>query len=172
MQRALIFLAATGFVVGLAGSLPGRAADSLNIADEQSVALKGKVVDIVCELAHDCTPDCGGGKRQLGLKTADNKLYFAAKSHVIFAGLATDLAPYCGKEIIADGLTTANYGTKLRVHSTLQDERGRRLGRRQPLPDRLGQGAWRGAGQRGSDILVQDRPGHPRRGRSSWQAGA
>ncbi|HVJ53424.1 MAG TPA: hypothetical protein VM689_13235 [Aliidongia sp.] len=113
MRRLLNFLALAGLGLILIGPVESRASDSLSISDEEPVVLKGKVVDIVCELAHDCTPNCGGGKRQLGVKTAENKIYFASKGHVIFAGLTNDLIPYCGQEIIADGLTTSNFGSTL-----------------------------------------------------------
>jgi hypothetical protein len=90
-----------------------RGADSLGVSNEQLLVTKGKVVDLACELTHECPPDCGAGKRPLGLKTDGGKLYVAAKSNTIFAGLSHDLVAYCGMEIIADGLTTSNYGTTL-----------------------------------------------------------
>jgi len=88
-------------------------ADSLGVSNEQLLMIEGKVVDLACELTHECPLDCGAGKRPLGLKTDDGKLYVAAKSNTIFAGLGHDLASYCGSEIIADGLTTSNYGSTL-----------------------------------------------------------
>ena len=113
MRRALQLFALAGLGFALIGPNVSQAVDSLGISNEQRVMIKGKVVDLICELAHDCAPNCGDGKRQLGLKTADNKIYFAAKGHVIFAGSTNDLAPYCGKEVIADGLTTTDYETTL-----------------------------------------------------------
>ena len=108
------FIVATGIAsLGLLVVVAARAADSYGVAGEQLLTVKGKVVDLTCELAHDCVADCGNGKRPLGLLTGDGKLYVAAKSNTIFAGLGHDLKAYCGKEITADGLTTTNYGSTL-----------------------------------------------------------
>jgi len=94
-------------------SMPSNAAEPLGLNGENQAQVTGKVVDIICELAHECAPNCGNGKLQLGIKTADNKLYFASKSHVIFAGSTNDLAAYCGKTVMTDGLTTTAYGSTL-----------------------------------------------------------
>lgn len=97
----------------LAAANGARAADSLGVSNEKLVVLTGKVVDVACELTKDCPPNCADGARQLGLKGDDGKLYIAAKSATIFAGLTRDLIGYCGKPIIADGLLTSNYGTTI-----------------------------------------------------------
>jgi len=91
----------------------GRAAESFGVSNEVLLTVKGKVVDLTCELTHECVPNCGAGKRQLGLLTSEGKLFVAAKSSTIFAGLAHDLIASCGQEIIADGLTTTNFGSTL-----------------------------------------------------------
>ena len=86
------FIVATGIAsVGLLVVVAARAADSYGVAGEQLLTIKGKIVDLTCELAHDCAADCGNGKRPLGLLTEDGKLYVAAKSNTIFAGLGHDL---------------------------------------------------------------------------------
>src|ERR1051325_9886326 len=69
-----------------ASSTAVSAAESLGIAGEALVQLKGTVVDVACEIAKECRPDCGAGKRQLGLRTLDGKLYPVAKSNVDFMG--------------------------------------------------------------------------------------
>ncbi|HVJ51789.1 MAG TPA: hypothetical protein VM689_04970 [Aliidongia sp.] len=97
----------------LAFSRPAGAADSLGVSDEHLMTVKGRIVDLACAIAHDCRPHCAEGHRPLGLEADDGKLYVAAKSNTIFAGLNHDLAAYCGKEITADGLTTGNYGSTL-----------------------------------------------------------
>jgi hypothetical protein len=91
----------------------GIAAESVGVANEQLVTIKGTVVDVACEITHDCAPRCGDGKRQLGLKTLGGKLLLAAKSEVDFMGSVRDLLPYCGRILIVDGLTTSDYGTTL-----------------------------------------------------------
>jgi len=87
---------------------PVRSADSYGVNGEKLVTIKGKVVDLACEVTGAAcnVPNCGNGKRPLGLLAEDGKLYVAAKSNTIFAGLLHDIVAQCGKSIIADGLTT------------------------------------------------------------------
>lgn len=83
------------------------AADSWGLQNETVTELQAKVVDIACILKQDCPPNCGGGKRQLGLLTHDGKLHLAAKGATNFAGAVRDLLPHCGKSVFADGLLIA-----------------------------------------------------------------
>lgn len=99
MRRAAWALAA-----GLLWSSPCLAGDPIGLDNEQSLALKGTVVDLVCELTGRCVANCGGGKRQLGLKAEDGRLYATIKSAVDFAGANVDLLPHCGRLIEVDGL--------------------------------------------------------------------
>ncbi|SEK99586.1 hypothetical protein SAMN04515666_102559 [Bosea lupini] len=92
---------------GLA-TAPAQAAEPWNIPHERQAVLKGRVVDALCQLKGRCTPDCGGGKRQLGLVLSDGMFRLVAKSNIDFAGATTDLSPYCGREIEADGLLIEN----------------------------------------------------------------
>jgi hypothetical protein len=92
------------FAAGLVATSPSGAADPWNLKNESAASFRAKVVDIGCELAKDCPPACGGGKRPLGLLAADGKLYAAIKGTSNFAGPMVDLAPHCGKEIFVDGL--------------------------------------------------------------------
>lgn len=87
---------------------PAIAAEPWNIPHEKEVVLKGRVVDALCQLKGRCAPDCGGGKRQLGLVLADGTFRLVAKSNIDFAGATSDLAGYCGREIEADGLLIEN----------------------------------------------------------------
>ena len=80
------------------------AADSWGIEGERAAIVKGKVVDLLCEISGRCAPDCGGGAHQLGLIDADGKLLPAAKSNTLFAGAVVDLLPFCGKTVEADAL--------------------------------------------------------------------
>jgi hypothetical protein len=113
MRRTYGILRFAGIALLFSCPATSFASDPLGVNGEVQANLKGKVVDILCEIGHDCVPNCGNGKRQLALKTADNKLYFASKSHVIFAGLTNDLIQFCGKEIFADGLVTSAYGSQM-----------------------------------------------------------
>ncbi|WP_407050950.1 hypothetical protein [Methyloraptor flagellatus] len=79
-------------------------AESWGIEGERAAIVKGKVVDLLCEISGRCAPDCGGGTRQLGLIDADGKLLPAAKSNTLFAGAVVDLLPFCGKTVEADAL--------------------------------------------------------------------
>ncbi len=90
-----------------------QAADKLGIPGEEEVTTQGTVVDVSCELTKNCPAQCGAGKHQLGIKTADGKLLLAAKNAVNFMGSTRDLLPFCGKDIWVDGVTTNNFGTKL-----------------------------------------------------------
>ncbi len=86
------------------GSPIANAADAWNLDKEKLVQFQAKVVDLACALGKTCPPDCGAGKRQLGLLTADGKLLPAAKGATPFAGAVANLLPYCGKSVMVDGL--------------------------------------------------------------------
>lgn len=83
---------------------PALAAEPWGIPGEKPLVLKGRVVDAICHLTGQCPPDCGAGKRQLGLALADGTFRLAAKGNVDFAGATPDLIGSCGREIEADGL--------------------------------------------------------------------
>ncbi len=94
-------------------ALPAAAADKVGVAGERAVSISGTVVDLLCEVAHRCAPDCGGGTRQLGLRTQDGRLVPAVKSTTLFAGTTHDLLPYCGKAVIADGVLSTGSGNTI-----------------------------------------------------------
>jgi hypothetical protein len=94
-------------LVSLAAS-PLRAAEAWGIEHEKVVELTGRVVDIACTLKGNCPPNCGDGKRQLGLVTSDGKLRAVVKGPVDFAGPVHDLVAYCGKSVQVDGLLVEN----------------------------------------------------------------
>jgi hypothetical protein len=85
-----------------------RAAEAWGIPHEKPVALKGRVVDALCHLKGRCAPDCGAGKRQLGMVLADGTFRLVAKGNVDFAAAIPDLIGFCGREIEADGLLIEN----------------------------------------------------------------
>ncbi len=87
---------------------PVRAADAWGIEHEKVVELTGRVVDIACTLKGDCPPNCGDGKRQLGLLAADGKLRAVVKGPVDFAGPVRDLVAFCGRSVQVDGLLVEN----------------------------------------------------------------
>lgn len=116
---------------------PARAADSWGLENETVVEIEATVVDVACTLNGDCPAACGGGKRQLGLLTADGKLRLAAKGATNFAGATVDLLPYCGKVIFADGLLIENPALTIFMVQNL------RLNKNEPLkPARAFQEAW------------------------------
>ena len=106
-QHTAAFVGLAMAVAGLVVS-PVRAAEEWGIEHEKVVTFSGKVVDLVCELRKICPADCGAGKHQLGLLTADGKLRAAVKGSTDFAGTVVDLAPLCGKTIEVDGLLIEN----------------------------------------------------------------
>lgn len=81
-----------------------------NLQGRESAVFKGKIVDVLCELTGECAPDCGRGKRQLGiLREADGKLILASKnSEAAFNGANEDLWIYCGRTVHVDGLLVGN----------------------------------------------------------------
>lgn len=103
--KVIAWLALTGL---LAGSAPGVAAEAWGIPHEKPATLKGRVVDALCQLKGRCAPDCGAGRRQLGLVLADGTFRLVAKSNIDFAGAIPDLIGFCGREIEADGLLIEN----------------------------------------------------------------
>jgi hypothetical protein len=87
---------------------PAQAASPWGIPHEKEVVITGQVVDLICQLKKDCPPDCGAGRRQLGILTEDGRLRMVAKGAVDFANGVADLLPFCGKRIEADGLLVEN----------------------------------------------------------------
>lgn len=85
-----------------------RAAEGWGIPNEKPLIVQGKVVDILCHLTGQCVPQCGAGKRQLGILTREGVLRMVAKGNVDFANAVPDLAPLCGQEVEADGLIIEN----------------------------------------------------------------
>jgi hypothetical protein len=102
-----LFAAALLCLPNLAG-----AADSWNLPDEEEVRFDATVKDVLCVLSGDCPPDCGAGKRVLGLLKADGELVLPIKNGGPFTGAGVDLLPHCGKIVTADGLFSTNYGVK------------------------------------------------------------
>ncbi len=89
------------------------AAESWGLPGEEKTRFEAKVVDALCELAGDCPAACGGGKRQFGLLTDEGALILPLKNVVPFAGAAGELAEFCGKRVVADGLFSTNRGVRV-----------------------------------------------------------
>jgi len=101
---AALLLAATPALAGEFSA--GSKANSWNLLGEDKAVFEGKVVDALCMLTGDCPADCGAGKRQMGvLRTSDGHFLLANKNgQPAFTGATVDLAPFCGKAVIVDGL--------------------------------------------------------------------
>lgn len=104
MKKLMFALSA----VFLGLSVSAHAAEEWGIDGEKKDRFEAKVVDVACELSGNCPAHCGGGKRQLGLLKDDGTLVLPVKNFDIFAGTQKDLAEFCNKRIIADGLTITN----------------------------------------------------------------
>lgn len=102
-----LFTSAVLLSITLAAS-SAAAANLWGINGEEKARIQVKVVDILCELTGDCPPNCGDGRRQFGLLQDDGTLLLAIKNNDPFAGTASDLAPFCGQRIEADGLMIKN----------------------------------------------------------------
>ena len=115
-MRDAIYHKAGQILTGLTASLlalgSAHAAKSWGVTGEEIARFEAKVVDILCELTGDCPDNCGDGKRQLGLLTAENKLILVGKNQTPFSGAAEELVEFCGKQVIADGLFTDNRGLR------------------------------------------------------------
>ncbi|MGB0508364.1 MAG: hypothetical protein ACPGGK_19425, partial [Pikeienuella sp.] len=84
----------------------GSQAREWGLLGEETARFEATVVDLLCEVAGDCPADCGNGTRQMGLKrAADGALVLPMKNRQpVFSGAATDLYPYCGKNVEVDGV--------------------------------------------------------------------
>ena len=84
----------------------GSKAKDFGLNEAVQSTFSAKVVDLLCEVAGDCTDNCGEGNRQLGLvRDADNKLIAVLKNgQFSFNGAAEDLLPYCNKKVEVDGI--------------------------------------------------------------------
>ncbi|MEO0360192.1 MAG: hypothetical protein AAF322_03745 [Pseudomonadota bacterium] len=85
----------------------GSEAKEWGLRGEEKARFSAKVVDVLCHLSGDCAANCGDGRRQLGLvREADGALVFVLKNRqAAFTGAATDLFPFCGKDVEVDGVT-------------------------------------------------------------------
>lgn len=101
-------LAALWTLASLCAASPASAAELWGIPHEKPLLLKGRLVDALCHLKGRCVPDCGAGKRQLGVVLADGTFRLIAKGNVDFAAAIPDLIGFCGKAIEADGLLIEN----------------------------------------------------------------
>ena len=97
-----------GIATSVALSASAFAAEGWGINHEKVTRAEVKVVDLLCEVTGNCVPNCGNGKRQLGLLFDNGKLVPAVKNNDPFAGAIADLLPFCGKRIVADGLLISN----------------------------------------------------------------
>ncbi|MEE2981077.1 MAG: hypothetical protein VYA71_05975 [Pseudomonadota bacterium] len=108
-------LLALAVAVAVIFPLSAEAAEGWGLIDEEAVRFEATVVDIRCELTGDCPAACGGATRQLGLVTDEGKMIMAHKNFVPFAGGAVEMAPFCGKRVVADGLFATNRGVTVFV---------------------------------------------------------
>ena len=100
-----------GLLLGSFSSL-SYGAKSWGITNEKEAKFSGTVVDITCELTGDCPENCGDGKRQLGIKTADQGVILVSKNLTLYTGAAEELKGYCNQEVEVDGLFTENRGVR------------------------------------------------------------
>lgn len=105
-RSTMLVMAALGILAaGTVAEAAESRAKSWGLTGEQAMRFEAKVVDVLCALSGDCPPDCGEGRRQLGLLRDDGILVLAAKNaQPIFSGAAEDLLPYCARKVEVDGL--------------------------------------------------------------------
>lgn len=107
-MTVLARLLAALLVLGLARGAD--AADLIGLTGEEIFTARARVVDVACRLTGSCPPECGRGARLLGLETAEGRLLLAAKDAGYFTGAVRDLLPFCGRDLIVDGVTVTNHG--------------------------------------------------------------
>jgi hypothetical protein len=112
IKSAKLLIAALMAIALFSFSHAALAADSWGLPGEEEVRFDAKVIDVLCVLSGDCPPDCGAGKRLLGLLKEDGELVLPIKNGGPFTGAVADLLPHCGEMVTADGLFTINYGVK------------------------------------------------------------
>lgn len=107
IAAALVALAAPAHAADFS---EGSEAKEWGLAGEEKARFTAKVVDVLCELGGDCAANCGDNRRQLGLlRDADGALVYVLKNRqAAFTGAATDLYPFCGKDVEVDGVTVQN----------------------------------------------------------------
>jgi len=100
---ALTFSASATFAADFS---KGSKAKEFGLNEAVQSTFSAKVVDLPCEVAGDCTDNCGGGSRQLGLvRDADNRLISVLKNGQFqFNGPAEDLLLYCNQKVDVDGI--------------------------------------------------------------------
>lgn len=84
----------------------GSKAKEFGLNEAVQSTFSAKVVDLLCEVAGDCTDNCGNGNRQLGLvRDADNRLISVLKNAQFqFNGPAEDLLLFCNQKVDVDGI--------------------------------------------------------------------
>ena len=105
-SSAIMALAFASSVTLAADFSKGSKAKEFGLNEAVQSTFSAKVVDLLCEVAGDCTDNCGDGNRQLGLvRDADNKLISVLKNgQFSFNGAAEDLLPYCNQKVEVDGI--------------------------------------------------------------------
>jgi len=101
ITRGKPLLALAGLVAAASAAW---AAQEWGIEGERKVRVEARVVDLLCEVTGSCVPDCGAGRRQLGLLHDDGRLVPVVKNMDPFAGAVEELIGFCGRRIVADGL--------------------------------------------------------------------
>ena len=73
--------------------------------------LSGEVVDVLCEVSGNCADQCGGGTRQLGIKTKQGTVLIA-KDLNFYSGGAEELWPFCNQQLVVNGQFTESLNTR------------------------------------------------------------
>jgi len=117
---------AVAALAALAPMLPltTEAAEEWGLIGEEVTRFEATVVDVRCELTGDCPAACGDGAGQLGLLTDQGKLILAYKNAVPFAGAVVELAPFCAKRVVAEGLFATNRGVTVFALQFVREARG------------------------------------------------
>ena len=84
----------------------GSEAKEWGLYGEQKALFTATVADPLCELAGDCSDNCGAGDRQLVLvREADDVMLLVMKNvQTQFNGGVEDLIEFCGQKVEVDGL--------------------------------------------------------------------
>ncbi|HJN59692.1 MAG TPA: hypothetical protein QF630_01480, partial [Alphaproteobacteria bacterium] len=99
IKSAKLLIAALMAIALFSFSHAALAADSWGLPGEEEVRFDAKVIDVLCVLSGDCPPDCGAGKRLLGLLKEGGELVLPIKNGGPFTGAVADLLPHCGEMV-------------------------------------------------------------------------
>ncbi|MBX2839166.1 MAG: hypothetical protein KTR35_20085 [Gammaproteobacteria bacterium] len=104
-RHGLIVLVFIGGGVLTSCATPVGEVQRWSISGVEVAEFSGEVVDILCEVSGNCVEQCGGGERQIGIKT-DTETILVSKDLNLYTGGAEQLWRFCGSNLVVNGQFT------------------------------------------------------------------